>query len=82
MRWELQCNYKPILSVKGIKATRVTGSTTKLESDKETQKGKERRKEQKKKKGCFRELRDGRAVFRQFAMPAPSALTAVISNRL
>lgn len=53
MRWELQCNYKPILSVKGIKAARVTGSTTKLESDKETQKGRERRKEKEKKKGCF-----------------------------
>lgn len=53
MHWELQCNYKPILSVKGIKATRVTGSTTKLESDKETQKGRERRKEKEKKKGCF-----------------------------
>lgn len=42
MCWELQCNYKPILWVKGIKATRVTGSTTELDSDKETQKEKNR----------------------------------------
>lgn len=46
MRLELQCNYKLILSVKGIKATRVTGSKTKLDSDKETQKGKKREREE------------------------------------
>lgn len=42
--------------------------------------GKEREKEKEKRKGCFCELRDGRAVFRKLAMP--SVLTVVISNRL
>lgn len=51
MHWALQCNYKLILSVNGIKATRVTGSTTKLESDKETQKGRKKRKKREKKRG-------------------------------
>lgn len=60
MRRELQCNCKPILSVKGIKDTRVTGSTTKLDSDKKTQKGK---REKEKKKGCFWENRETDGLF-------------------
>lgn len=71
-----------ILSVNRIKAARVTGSTTKLESGKKAPKGRWRREKKEKKKGCFSEAKDGRAVFRRFAMPAPSVLTAVISNRL
>lgn len=50
----LWCNYKPILSVRGIKATRVTRSTTELDGDKETRKGKESGGERK---------RRGRAAF-------------------
>lgn len=54
--------------MKGIKATRVTGSTTKLESDKETRK---KKREEERDRGERLLLRDRWAVLLKFAVPVP-----------
>lgn len=65
MCWELCCNYKPILSVRGIKATRATGSTS-WTVTKRHMRGKRERK--RRGRAVFENRETGRPCFWWFAM--------------